>query len=398
MTPSLNHNQVKKNPRNKIDDGGCGKAVRGLKLAIIVVSLSMVTDGVSGEHGVLLPSSTEKKGWSVSAFYVLGDSSVDCGDNTLFYPFLHHNLSLIPCEGSDRSLVPHFLAEKMGFPSTPTFYGQNGSIDGLFQGLNFGSAEAMIMSSADHEFQSLNQQIRQVLETFQLLQLHLPLNSALSYIESSLIYLSFGKDDYIELFLHNPGIMHKFTGPEFARILVDQMAAAMRTLHVAGARRIIIVGILPIGCAPRTVWEWNEAWGMLGNGKDNQTVCIEEINELVTQYNRLLEERIVSLNSDLPGMNIIFCNVYEGIMEIVNNPKKHGFENIKDACCGFGMNGARVGCLAVDMACKDRRTHLWWDLYNPTQAVNKLLAESAWSSLSLGHICRPSTIKHLVSP
>lgn len=217
----------------------------------------------------------------------------------------------------------------MGFPFTPPFYGQNGSIDGLLRGLNFGSAEATIMSSAGHEFQSLNQQIRQVLETFQLLQLHLAPPAALSYIESSLIYLSFGKDDYVELFLHNSsGIMRKFTGPEFAQMLVNQMTAAIRTLHVAGARKIISIGILPLGCAPRTVWEWNETWGTIGIGENNQTVCIEAINELVSQYNTMLEERIVSLNSDLPGVSIVFCDVYEGIMEIVNNPKPHGISNI----------------------------------------------------------------------
>lgn len=225
----------------------------------------------------------------------------------------------------------------MGFPFTPPFYGQNGSIDGLLRGLNFGSAEATIMSSIGHEFQSLNQQIRQVLETFQLLQLHLDPPSARSYIESSLIYLSFGKDDYIDLFLHNSsGIMHKFTGQEFARILVNQMAAAIKTLHVAGARKVISIGILPLGCSPRTVWEWNDSWGK--NGENNPTVCIEEINELVSQYNKMLEERIASLNSDLPGISIVFCDVYEGIMEIVNNPKQHGTRYISISSLLFGYS------------------------------------------------------------
>ncbi|XP_031402362.1 GDSL esterase/lipase At1g71250-like [Punica granatum] len=383
----------------KMDDQEWGKAATVLKLSIIIACLWMVVGAAGWEDGYLSTISSEKKGLNVSAFYVLGDSSVDCGDNTLFYPFLHHNLSLLPCDGADQSLVPHFLAQKMGFPFTPPFYGQNGSVDGLLRGLNFGSAQATIMSTTGHEFQSLNQQLRQVLETFQLLQLHLTPQLARSYIESSVIYLSFGKDDYVDLFLHNSsGIMHKFTGPEFARILVDQMAAALKTLHASGARKIICVGILPLGCTPRTVWEWNNSWGKIGGSENNGTVCINEINELVSLYNILLEERIVSLNSDLPGSEMVFCDVYEGIMEIVNNPKQHGFDDVRTACCGLGVTGSNIGCLSMEMACKDKSTHLWWDLYNPTQAANRLLGESAWSGLSLANICRPTTIHHLVSP
>ena len=46
---------------------------------------------------------------NVMALYVLGDSSVDCGDNTLLYPLTHHNFSLYPCDSSDSSLLPYLL-------------------------------------------------------------------------------------------------------------------------------------------------------------------------------------------------------------------------------------------------------------------------------------------------
>lgn len=49
----------------------------------------------------------------VSALYVLGDSSVDCGDNTLFYPLLHGRLSLYPCNGSDATLLPQLLGTSL---------------------------------------------------------------------------------------------------------------------------------------------------------------------------------------------------------------------------------------------------------------------------------------------
>lgn len=56
-----------------------------------------------------------------------------------------------------------------------------------------------------------------------------------------------------------------------------------------------------------------------------------------------------------------------------------------------------IGCLSTEMACKAESAHVWWDLYNPTQAVNRLLAESAWSGQELTGICRPVDIQNLVS-
>lgn len=66
---------------------------------------------------------------NVSALYVLGDSSVDCGNNTLFYSHLHRNLSLIPCNGSDGNLLPHLLG--MFLSLFPCFFFLKFFLDGF---------------------------------------------------------------------------------------------------------------------------------------------------------------------------------------------------------------------------------------------------------------------------
>ncbi|KAI4304782.1 hypothetical protein MLD38_040252 [Melastoma candidum] len=347
-------------------------------------------------------SNSVRNDGKVSAFYVLGDSSVDCGENTLFYPFLHKNLSLHPCSGSDSSLIPHFLAEKMGLGNSPPFYGQNSSVDYVLKGLNFGSAEATIMNFGDRKFQSLNQQIRQALETFQLVQLHLTEEDTREFMESSVTYLSFGKDDYVELFLRNSSSAStpKFTAQEFSGILVNQMTTAVMKLYHANVRKIVCMGILPLGCAPRIVWErrnWTSS-----EGRERGKTCVQEINELIVQYNTKMQDRAAKLNRELIDVKIVFCDVYQGIMEIIANPVKHGMEDIRGACCGAGWNGALVGCLARAMACRRESAHVWWDLYNPTREVNRLLADSAWSGHRNGlskidSICHPVSIQKLVS-
>ncbi|GAV90139.1 Lipase_GDSL domain-containing protein [Cephalotus follicularis] len=352
-------------------------------VAVVLLGMNSVANGqVAVENGSY-----------VSAMYVLGDSSVDCGFNTLLYPIYHHNLSMVPCNnGSDSILLPHLLAAKIGLPPIQPFYSQNGSIDGLLAGVNYGSALATIMNPSSQGLQSLNQQLRQASESFQLLQLQLGQDNAQIFIKSSIVYLSFGKDDYINLFLRNfEGIMLKYSGQEFAHILVDQMVHAMRNLYDANVRKVICMGLLPLGCTPRTVWEWQNATAV-----NDPRSCVEEINELVLQFNTMLDKHILQLNTELPDAQIVFCDVYKGIMAIISNPDHYGFEDTKNACCGLGLHGAMIGCLSVEMACKEASAHLWWDLYNPTQTANSLIAASSWS----GHpfsICRPFSIHDLVS-
>ncbi|KAM7522718.1 hypothetical protein LguiA_012620 [Lonicera macranthoides] len=246
------------------------------------------------------------------------------------------------------------------------------------------------MSPSSPSHQSLNQQLRQSFDTLQLLQLLLGQESANQFIRSSLFYLSFGINDYIDHFL-DQSTNQKYNSETFARILVDQMVNAIKDLHNANVRRIVVMGILPLGCAPRMLWEkFNSTVGYRDLGG-----CADEINGMVLEYNGMLENGIVQLNAELPDAQIIFCDVYEAIMEIIIDPIAYGFEDIMTACCGEGRYGGESGCLSMDMACPQASTHVWWDLYNPTPAVNSLIADSAWSGQPLSDICHPISVQEL---
>ncbi|KAL9228649.1 hypothetical protein vseg_004204 [Gypsophila vaccaria] len=331
------------------------------------------------------------------AMFIIGDSSVDCGKNALFYPFLRRNLSMFPCSnGSDSTLVPHFLASKMGLSDTPSFYEQNGTIKGIINGLNYGSAGATILTgSVGPSFQSLNHQLRQAFETIQLLQLQLGETEAGHLLNSSVFYVSLGKEDFINFIFKNASSISDFgsASQAFWQLLANEMRSALKSLYNVGARKIVTMGVLPLGCAPRAVVEWS-----LNNGRNNSgiRVCVGEINQLVMQFNQRLTEIIVALNLEASDAQFVFCDVYRGLMEIVSNPQRHGFEDVRGTCCGRGCRGAAVGCQSMSMACNDTSRHVWWDLYNPTQAVNSLLADSIWSGKPLGDICHPRNVQSLV--
>ncbi|PIA53343.1 hypothetical protein AQUCO_00900131v1 [Aquilegia coerulea] len=331
---------------------------------------------------------------SVSALFILGDSSVNCGNNGLFSNFLHDRSSIYPCVGFETRLLPDLLGDKLGLPMIPPFYGQNGSIEGLLSGLNFGSSQATIINTGNLAFQALNHQLRQLYETLQMLQMQLGQTKSSNLVQSSLFYISLGKDDYIQLFLHKfSSLRHKYSGGAFAHILVQQMIRVVKDLYNANARKIIVIGIGPLGCAPRALWE---SYNSTAHTNADDRHCVQEINELILQYNAMLSEHLLELNYELFDAQIVFCDVYQGMLQIINNPKRYGFSDVRRACCGLGRYGGMVGCVSKEMACDDPSLHVWWDFYNPTQGVNSLLANWTWSGQP-SHLCQPIDIKHLAS-
>lgn len=209
----------------------------------------------------------------------------------------------------------------MGLPNTIPFYTQNGSIDGILGGVNFGSAEGSILYPGSRSYQSLNQQLRQASEIIQLLQLQLGEKIANNFIQSSLFYLSFGKDDLIDYFLNNSsGTRFNYSSRDLSHILAQQMTNAIRNLYATNVRKIVCAGVLPLGCTPRMLLlEFdNSSYTMRERG------CFDEVNLLALEYNTRLEENIVAMNAELPDAHIIFCDVYRAMMEFIDKHQAYG--------------------------------------------------------------------------
>lgn len=176
--------------------------------------------------------------------------------------------------------------------------------------------------SNGQSYQSLNQQLRQVLDAIQLLRLQLGQHAARHFIQSSLFYLSFGEVDFINLYLLKSSA-RKYGGEEFARLLVSQMVIAIRNLQEAGARKIVCMGILPLGCSPRVLSEWRDSPVDTFDKKG----CVKEMNELIGKYNEVMGEEMVKLNAEFEDTQMIFCDVYKGMTEIIGNPTRYGMCN-----------------------------------------------------------------------
>ncbi|KAL5703932.1 hypothetical protein ACHQM5_022423 [Ranunculus cassubicifolius] len=158
------------------------------------------------------------------------------------------------------------------------------------------------------------------------------------------------------------------------------------------------MGIGPLVCSPRALWESYNSTATPTNQTSavNLTHCAEDINQLVLQYNAMISVGLLELNNQLFDAKIIFCDVYQGMAESMQNPELCGFSNVRDACCWLGRYGGMVGCVSEDLACRDSSQHFWWDFYNPTQGVNALLANWSWNGQP-HRLCRPFNIQQLAS-
>jgi hypothetical protein len=87
----------------------------GALIHLLVVVMLMGVIGVANGKHPETETPLEEKVSNATALYILGDSSVDCRDNSLFYALLHRNLSLYPCNGSDSNLLPHLLGTTFSF-------------------------------------------------------------------------------------------------------------------------------------------------------------------------------------------------------------------------------------------------------------------------------------------
>ncbi|KAE8713690.1 hypothetical protein F3Y22_tig00110206pilonHSYRG00336 [Hibiscus syriacus] len=71
-----------------------------------------------------------------------------------------------------------------------------------------------------------------------------------------------------------------------------------------------------------------------------------------------------------------------------------GFSEIKSACCGLGDLRAEVACVPISRYCSNRKNHVFWDLYHPTEATVRIFVDTFDGS---SPVCVPMNLRQLVS-
>jgi len=85
----------------------------------------------------------------------------------------------------------------------------------------------------------------------------------------------------------------------------------LQEMHRLGARRLIIVGVLPLGCIP------------LIKTLRNAEGCDQSLNSVAHAFNAKLLQQLNFLKTKL-GLKTALVDVYGMIQRAVTNPKQYG--------------------------------------------------------------------------
>ncbi|XP_010529639.1 PREDICTED: GDSL esterase/lipase At5g08460 [Tarenaya hassleriana] len=333
------------------------------------------------------------------ALFVFGDSSVDCGTNNFLGTFARADRlpygrdfdTHQPTGRFSNGRIPvDYLALRLGLPFVPSYLGQTGTVEDMLHGVNYASAGAGIIFSSGSELGqrvSFAMQIEQFVDTYQQIILSIGEEAADNLISNSVFYISIGVNDYIHFYIRNISNVQNLYSPwHFNQFLVSNMKRELKNLYNVNARRVVVMGLPPIGCAPYYLWRYSSR-----NGE-----CAEEMNSMIMESNFVMRYMIDQLNLDLPGATLIFCDVLQGAMNILQNHQLYGFNVTSEACCGLGKYKGWFPCIAPEMACEDASSHLWWDQFHPTDAVNAILADNVWNSSHVD-MCFPMSLEALLA-
>ncbi|KAB8112622.1 hypothetical protein EE612_051204, partial [Oryza sativa] len=151
----------------------------------------------------------------------------------------------------------------------------------------------------------------------------------------------------------------------------------------AGARTVVVAGMIPIGCEPEMLALFP---GGAGNYYDPASGCITRFNDLAELHNRELQRALHELRRAHPGATAVrYADLYGPVAAAVASPKEYGFGSSPlAACCGSGggpynFNANFTGFCATPRStvCADGpSSSVSWDGIHYTEATNKLVARA----------------------
>ncbi|KAK6158441.1 hypothetical protein DH2020_005755 [Rehmannia glutinosa] len=332
------------------------------------------------------------------ALFVIGDSSVDCGTNNFLGTFARADR---PPYGRDfdthqptgrfcNGRIPvDYIALRLGLPFVPSYLGQRGSVDDMIRGVNYASAGAGIIFSSGSELGNISLSLSKSsklwthfsssFSAWERMQLMILFQTPYSTFQSG------ATTTYITI-SNVSNVQSLYLPWSFNQFLAQTMKQEIQNLYNANVRNVVVMGLAPLGCAPYYLW--------LYQSKNGQ--CIEMINDMILEFNFAMRFMVEELNKELLDANVIFCDAYEGSMDIIKNHDRYGFNVTTDACCGLGMYRGWIMCISSDMACDNASNHIWWDQFHPTDAVNEILADNVWSGLHTS-MCYPMNLQDMIA-
>ncbi|XP_062114921.1 GDSL esterase/lipase At1g71691-like [Humulus lupulus] len=326
------------------------------------------------------------------ALYVFGDSTVDVGNNNNFDTFSKANFPPYGIDFADGATgrptngfnMADIIALSLGLIIPPAIRSVDLKTYNSDDGFNYASSSSGILPDTGTNMfkgvMSLGEQIEKFNKTIQeYLKPRLKSPSNLEkHLSKSIFFLVTGSNDFsLNLLMSNRSIDRL----QFSKDLVQKYASQLQKLYYLGGRKFVVFEVDAMGCSPSSV---------LKAFPKNPNKCVDDLNVLASNYNKLLNQMLQQLASTLKGAAYIIGRNYDFTYQLAQHPAKFGLKEAFKPCC----NTTSVGvCDAKKpIACKNRDSYAYFDEFHTTQAANMVMASLCFSSAGA---CFPYNIKQL---
>ncbi|KAJ6352060.1 hypothetical protein OIU76_001304 [Salix suchowensis] len=183
-------------------------------------------------------------------------------------------------------------------------------------------------------------------------------------ITNSLILVVAGSDDIANTYFTLRVRELEYDVPAYTDLMANSASSFVQELYKLGARRIGVFSAPPIGCVP--------SQRTLAGGAERE--CAENLNEAAKLFNSKLSKKLDSLASSLPSGKFVYLEIYNPILDLIQNPQKYGFQVADKGCCGTGTLEVSILCNQyTSETCENVSDYVFWDSYHPTEGAYKAL-------------------------
>ncbi|KAJ6883428.1 hypothetical protein NC652_030607 [Populus alba x Populus x berolinensis] len=267
-----------------------------------------------------------------NAIYNFGASLSDTGNQIIEIPQVWSTklpygqaIHKVTGRSSDGLLIIDYIAKSAGLPLLEPYLKYQNATSNLSHGVNFAVGGSTVLStkflaekniSNDHVKSPLHVQL-EWLDKYLQGYCH-DAKDCQEKLASSLFTTFAGGNDYGTAFSQNK------TLEEVKNILVPECVETLK--HVVkkfihhGARRVLVHGLPPSGCAPLflTKFSSNNSAAYDGFG------CLKSYNDLYNYHNDRLKEAIEELKKENPHVDIVYGDLYKAMQWIMDNSRQLG--------------------------------------------------------------------------
>ncbi|KAL9358164.1 hypothetical protein Peur_051417 [Populus x canadensis] len=313
---------------------------------------------------------------TIPALLVFGDSIVDAGNNndlkTLvksnFPPYGKDFEGGIPTGRFCNGKIPSdIIAKELGIKDTlPAYLDPAVQPQDLITGVTFASSGSGFdpLTPKLVSVLSLSDQLEHFKEYIGKLKAIIGEENTIFTIRNSLFLVVASSDDIANTYFTLRARKLQYDVPAYTDLMANSASSFAQELYELGARRIVVFSAPPVGCVP--------SQRTLAGGAERE--CAENFNEAAKLFNSKLSKKLDSLASSLPNSRLVYIDVYNPLLDIIQKPQKYGFQVADKGCCGTGILEVAVLCNEhTSETCADVSDYVFWDSYHPTERAYKAL-------------------------